>query len=270
MGNLKSTALFGTRGKQTSGDFSSPRLSPENLGLLGMTFNNILKELPENAVCTLSMLEIADEETLRDMLSIDPIDSQSKLRIRHLDHRGAVIQNLADTPIDSLTGLEFLLRKAFYSQTALRIRKREGPRGHVVCTMKIWQNAVQRDLDRTTKCVTLQFVDLCSGHEVPGMDPTVLKRMASARKSLSYLRGILRGLILQEISGESHSISYRESTLMKVLQRCLSEDGAQAVILASVSAQVQAYEQTLHTLNFVNRLFVRPGKTAQSPFDRHA
>ena len=270
MGNLKSTALFGTRGKQTSGDFSSPRLSPENLGLLGMTFNNILKELPENAVCTLSMLEIADEETLLDMLSIDPIDSQSKLRIRHLDHRGAVIQNLADTPIDSLTGLEFLLRKAFYSQTALRIRKREGPRGHVVCTMKIWQNAVQRDLDRTTKCVTLQFVDLCSGHEVPGMDPTVLKRMASARKSLSYLRGILRGLILQEISGESHSISYRESTLMKVLQRCLSEDGAQAVILASVSAQVQAYEQTLHTLNFVNRLFVRPGKTAQSPFDRRS
>ena len=269
MGNLKTTALFGSRGKPTSGHSLSPRRSPESLGLLGMTFNNILKVLPENAVCTLSLLEIADEETLRDMLSIDPIDSQSKLRIRHLDHRGAVIQNLADTPIDSLTGLEFLLRKAFYSQTALRIRKREGPRGHIVCTMKIWQNAVQRDLDHTTKCVTLQFVDLCSGHEVSGMHPTVLKRMASARKSLSNLRGILRRLILQDISGENYSISYRESTLMKVLQRCLSEEGVQAVVLASVSAQVQTYEHTLHTLDFVNRLFVRPGKTAQSPYDRH-
>jgi len=268
LGNLKGTSLFGSGGKPRLEESPSLSRSPESLGILGMTFNNILKVLPDDAVCTISFLEIADEETIRDMLSLDSIDSQSKLKIRHLDHRGALLQNLVDSPVDSLMGLDHLLRKAFYSQTALRIRKREGPRGHIICTFKIWENAVQRDLDHATKCVTLQFVELCNGHDSPGMGSTVRKRMASARKSLSFLRGVLRSLILQEINSESHSVSFRECTLTKILQRVLSEEGTQTVFLASVSAQALAYERTLHTLDYVNRLLIRPGTTAQSPFDR--
>ena len=82
MGNLKSTTLFGSRGKPLAENFSSPRRSPtpESLGVMGMTYTNLLKGLPEEAVCTVSLLEIADDETLWDMLSPHPTGSQSKLK----------------------------------------------------------------------------------------------------------------------------------------------------------------------------------------------
>lgn len=72
----------------------------------GLAVSTVLEKLPEHAVCTLSLLEIVDEEVLRDLLAADPVESQSKLEIRHPDGKGAVVQNLSDVPLDSLTGLD--------------------------------------------------------------------------------------------------------------------------------------------------------------------
>ena len=86
------------------GTDSSPEV-PSSYGLLGLTVAAVLEQLSEHAVCTLSVLEIVDEEILRDLLENDPVESQSRLRIRHIDSKGAVVQNLSDVPLDSVTGL---------------------------------------------------------------------------------------------------------------------------------------------------------------------
>jgi hypothetical protein len=79
---------------------------PSPYGLLGLTVAAVLEQLPEHAVCTLSVLEIVDEEILRDLLEHDPVETQSRLKIRHIDSKGAVVQNLSDVPLDSVAGLD--------------------------------------------------------------------------------------------------------------------------------------------------------------------
>ena len=75
----------------------------------------------------------------------------------------------------------------------------------------------------------------------------------------------LRSLLQQQHDGLApNATSYRECTLTQVLQRPLVE--CQAVVLGNVDASADCYERTLHTLNYMNRLLIRPGKTARSPF----
>ena len=82
---------------------------------------------------------------------------------RHPDGKGAVMQNLSDVPLDSLTGLSHLICKAFHSNAAQRARKREGPKGHVLATVKVWQNGAQLDLGNLAKRTTILLADLASG-----------------------------------------------------------------------------------------------------------
>jgi chromosome segregation ATPase len=105
-------------------------------------------------------------------------------------------------------------------------------------------------------------VDLASGEEGDGTNEM---RMASFRKSVSGLRGVLRSLLQQQRDGLApNATSYRECILTQVLQRPLVE--CQAVVLGNVHASGDCYERTLHTLNYMNRLLIRPGMTARSPF----
>ena len=142
---------------------------------------------------------------------------------------------------------------------------RDEPRGHVIATLKVWQNGVQLDLQNYAKCTSIVLADLASGEEGDG---TNTRRMASFRKSMSGLCGVLRSLLQQEQHGLAANVAtYRECMLTKVLQRPLLD--CRIVILASVSASVDSYQRTLYTLNYINRLLIRPGKTARSPFQQH-
>ena len=64
----------------------------------------------------------------------------------------------------------------------------------------------------------------------------------------------------------SKMVSFRESTLTKILQRCLEDESSKVVVVASISPLSSQYESTLATLNYVRRLLVAPGRTAASPF----
>ena len=152
------------------------------------------------------------------------------------------------------------MRKAFHSNASQKVRTRERSRGHVIATLKVWQNGVQFDLGNLARCSTIVLADLASGEEG---DVKNTRRMASYRKSISGLRGVLRSLLQHELD-EAVAASYRECTLTRVLQRPLL--GSQTVVMATVSACTDSYERTLYTLNYVNRLLIRPGKTARSPF----
>lgn len=71
-------------------------------GLLGRVVETVLSQVQEHAVCTLSVLEIVDEDNLKDLLLVG---ESKRLSIRHVDKRGAVVHGLSDVPLDSMTGL---------------------------------------------------------------------------------------------------------------------------------------------------------------------
>jgi hypothetical protein len=96
----------GSDSGRTETIFGQQASSEHDCGLLGLTVASVLEQLSEHAVCTLSLLEIVDEEVLRDLLAHDPVESQSNLKIRHVDAKGATVQNLSDVPLDSMMGLD--------------------------------------------------------------------------------------------------------------------------------------------------------------------
>lgn len=95
---------------------------PHHYGLLGLTIASALEHLPENAVCTLSLLEIFDEDDLKDLLASDSIHAKPSLKLRQLDSKGAVVQNLSDVPLDSVTGLDVSLNIAVGLCVCCRLR----------------------------------------------------------------------------------------------------------------------------------------------------
>jgi hypothetical protein len=85
------------------GDCSGER-NENNHGILGMVAANVLSQLSEHTVCTLSILEIVDEDVLKDLLVVRG-RTPSTVTIRHIDQKGAVVHGLSDMPLDSMTGL---------------------------------------------------------------------------------------------------------------------------------------------------------------------
>jgi hypothetical protein len=51
---------------------------------------------------------------------------------------------------------------------------------------------------------------------------------------MSGLRGILRGLIVNEAHGTAQSLSYRECTLTKLIQQTLDYQKSRAVVMTMI------------------------------------
>jgi hypothetical protein len=91
------------------------------------------------------------------------------------------------------------------------------------------------------------------------------RRNVVIRKSLWALSGALRGMLLKE-AGNDIPISFRESVLTKVLQRSMIQTDSRTILIATILPEIYAYEETMTTLRYINRLLHRPGQVVQSPF----
>jgi chromosome segregation ATPase len=201
--------------------------------------------MEEKAVCTLTMYEILDEkDSFRDLLNRKNKD----ISLRHVDMKGAVLNGLTQVPIDSMSALlESLLKRKKSNNT-------------VIGTLNIWTNAVSFELKKSPNsqitCVELAAA-LGPNEKRPG--ETIVHR-----HSTMCLGQALRQLVLHSSFGTEPAISFRDTSLTKVLQRSL--ESSKIVLLASVSQLSNDYESTLATLNYLRRLLVKPGQTASSPF----
>lgn len=202
--------------------------------------------MEEKSVCTLTMVEILeDKDSFRDLLNRKNKD----VSIRHVDMKGAQLQGLTEVPIDSMPALsESLLKRRKVNTT-------------VVATLSLWENAVSHELNKAPNaqitCVELAPASKLEDQQKPGNDVV-------HRKSAVSLGQALRQLLLHASVGTEPAISYRETTLTKILQRSL--ESSKIVLVASVSQLSKDYESTVVTLNYLRRLLVQPGNTASSPF----
>lgn len=235
------------------------------LGLLGEIVSGILQHAAgeENfggpsLKCSLSILEIVNADVLRDVLGVceeglGENGGSKALRVRHLDSRGAVVLNLRQATIETMKQLGDVLHCSFKSNILRRAWSSEGGHGHFIVTI-----GVSRP---NGYCAKIQLADLA------GSDRHALSAAAlgDVRKSLSALRGVLRGLVTQHNSQANSPIPYRESTLTKLLQRSL-DASTRSVVIGTVSNSTKSYNQTLATMDFMSRILAKAGETALSPF----
>lgn len=238
-------------------------------GILEMLIEKLLNS-SKHIDITLSFLEILDENSLKDLLNETYYGNQKKpIVAEHIDKKGAIVQNLTEVKIDSIDAFRS------YYETAARARSEEAKNCnlHVMSYVHVHHFPNEFNTDdsplrsKQGKITTIQLVDLAtsdtdmtSTHD--GLDRE--RRSASVRKSIAALGALLRSLIISH----SASISFRESTLTRLLKRCLDSPRSRAVMIATVCPSKRAYMRTLNTLNYVNRLLRKPGHTAKSPFER--
>ena len=271
-----------------------------DLGLLGEIASEILSPLQKIGTSesahnnvgsfSLSILEIVDDDVLRDVIGsvddgLDEHGGSTNLRIQHsMDKRGAVVLNLKQVSISSMEQLQAILSRSFKSKALRKAWAKDGGHGHFITTITIPElcyhaETAMHDGSPQIFAHSIQLVDLASADRHT-MDSASLydnggdaweksrdRRVSSIRKSLSALRGIFRGLIIQEDapSSSQQSLSYRECTLTQLLQRSL-QDQSRTVVVGTVCPSSKSYNQTLATMDFMTRLLKRPGDTAHGPF----
>lgn len=192
------------------------------------------------AVATISMVELREEkDSFRDLFN----RKNKAIFIRHHDMKGAVLEGLTQVHLDDLADLWPTIQKQKQKHT-------------IVATISIWDNAISQELKRAPDS-EITCIELARSS-----DPTQTSSKSSSTVSLGLA---LRQLLIHASFGTDPAISYRESTITKVLQRSL--ESSKIALIASVSQLSQDYEATLVTLNFLRSLLVKPGKTASSPFN---
>lgn len=269
----KSTLLFGSVGTQSIARVlatTAHDLTPSDVlsryGLIGIAVSQLLDQMPSHAIVTLSVLEIAPDDVLHDLLAARPFSSSSRLQFRYSNSTnamsesggGAVVHNLTNVPLDSLKSLGHLLRRAF---TAARNPKRAHSPAHIMATLKIWQsNGTRNDSTMEAAHTVVQFGDIVNAC-------TNSRRDAALKQSVTTLGGVLRGVLLRE-AGNDSPWKFRESSLTKVLQRYVDHLDGKVVMLACTSPLSDVYDETLATLRFVSNLLYSPNHAASSPFHR--
>ena len=270
----KSSLVFGEKIAQcislATGTTSAFEEVDENFGLLGNILN-ILHDQPAElqASCSLSIVEVVDDDILRDVLGFSHRELNEHdghaLKLRHVDQKGAVLENLHHIPADVETMKE--VSDSFNNDKLKRIWFKEGGHGHFIATICIIGEGIIQLVDcASTDRLALSPSKSDGSHWKQKHD----RRVNSIRKSLSSLRGVFRGLLTEPSNDTSPSVTFRECTLTKLLQRCLhSFDGEtkpRAVIIGAVSPSSKAYSQTLSTMDYTSRLLTRQGNTASDPF----
>ena len=221
-------------------------------------------------------------DSFRDLLA--PSDQAPKgIHIRHPDMKGAVLEGLCEVEIDSMPALLEALAKSRQrrAQRRKQTTKKNGKSSSinanaianvasataVIGTLHYWEHAVSFELNKPANA-TVTCVELVNNNH---SNQEALESITH-RKSAVSLGQALRQLLLQQVQGTeglatsevAPVISYRETTLTKVLQR--SMESSKIVLIASISPLSRDYDHTVFTLNYLRRLLVKPGNTLTSPF----
>jgi len=253
----------------------------DNFGLLGLIIKGLLSNT-ESIKIHLSFLQIIDEDSLNDFLwdRIHFGNAEPKLRLlEHVDRKGAYVQNLTEVFLDTWDTFQLCVRKAAAEYKSSRHN------AHIMVNVNVeWiddEYDDNGDHQMKTRSTLIQLVELATATEeydtnsnrkvTPQANIKHERRAASIRKSLAALGALLRSLILNHShqhtnAMHSSAISFRESTLTRLLKRSLGNHRNRAIMIATVCPAKKSYFQSLQTLNYANRLLRKAGHTAQSPF----
>eukprot|EP00850_Spirogloea_muscicola_P013341 SM000090S24303 [mRNA] locus=s90:164584:174618:- [translate_table: standard] len=184
---------------------------------------------------------------LNDNFDVRSLTEQFKLEPRATADAGAVCDATTvavSNPEQILQLMELGSKQRASGATALNIRS---SRSHSIVTVQVLGREERTNLDFRG---ALQLVDLAGSERVAKSEATGerLKEAQNINRSLSAL-----GDVISSLAQKSAHIPYRNSKLTQILYPSLG-GGAKTLMLVHVSPDVNAYDESISTLLFAERV----------------
>jgi hypothetical protein len=215
-------------------------------------FEELTKQRLEHSV-KVSFLELYNEE-LSDLLSEEenPGGEHKELRIFEdsTGKRGMLVNNLEEIIVTNPSDVFSLMQKSWQKRrVAETLLNKNSSRSHCVFTITVHTKETNEEGEDIIKTGKLYLVDL-AGSECVGKSGAQNQRAKEAGKINQSL--LTLGRVINALVDRAGYVPYRDSKLTRLLQESLG-GRAKTVIIATVSPSIQAFDETLSTLEYAHR-----------------
>ncbi|EGR28036.1 kinesin motor domain protein [Ichthyophthirius multifiliis] len=197
-----------------------------------------------------SYIEIYNEHII-DLLNIQ----EKNLQIREDIKKGVYIDGLTEIQtLNRYTAINILKTGTKNRHVAFTQMNRESSRSHSVFCIHLQQTQHQKS-GEYKKYSRFSFVDLAGSERTKQLNAQNIERIkegCNINKSLSILGNVINSLVEQE-SGKNRHIHYRDSKLTFLLKDSLGGN-SKTKLIANISPCQQAFQETLSTLKFAQRV----------------
>lgn len=223
-------------------------------GVIPNTFSHIFSHIAKareelTFLIHVTYLEIYNE-TVRDLLSKKP---QQGLEVREHSSYGVFVQDLSGYVVHTPDELENLIKIGEKNRAvgATDINAASS-RSHTIFTITLESSKRSATGAEPAKATRgkLQLVDLAGSERQSKTHATGVRFREASKinQSLSVLGNVISALV----DGKTSHIPYRNSKLTRLLQDSLGGN-SKTVMIATISASENDYEETVSTLRYANR-----------------
>ncbi|XP_074654026.1 carboxy-terminal kinesin 2-like isoform X1 [Tubulanus polymorphus] len=196
-----------------------------------------------------SFLEIYNE-TIRDLLGNDGINSQTKheIKIAGNNSHDVMVTNLTTISVESADQVLSLLLKASRNRAVAETKcNARSSRSHSVFIFKL---SCKNSITHQSYEGVLNLVDLAGSERLKesGSEGDRLKETQAINKSLSNL-----GNVIMALGNKDPHIPYRNSKLTYLLKNSLGGN-SKTLMFINVSPKVDSYNETLNSLRFATKV----------------
>ena len=227
----------------------------QNPGLMLLTFNylfSLIEELSETREFNvkLSYLEIYNE-VIKDLLS----PNQEGLDIREDSNRGVVVSGLSEMSLCSPQEIINKVQNANRFRTCEPTKANEtSSRSHAVLQVNIEHRDSASGTEAEVLVGKLNLIDLAGSERASNTQNRGLRLLegANINRSLLALGNCINALFESQQKGVKNFVPYRDSKLTRLLKDSLGGN-CRTVMVACISPNSSAFEDTQNTLKYANR-----------------
>ena len=201
---------------------------------------------------TVSMLEIYNEK-IQDLLIPVAKRPKSGLKVRENAKLGVFVEDLTKREVTSYEEIESVIELGNkHKSLGATLMNATSSRAHTIITLELIQKEVGL-IKTTQKESVINLVDLAGSEKVGKTEAKGdrLKEACSINKSLTVL-GIVIHQLYKKSEGEKLIVSYRDSSLTRILQNALGGNSKTTMICA-ISPARDNIEETLSTLRYADQ-----------------
>lgn len=201
---------------------------------------------------TVSMLEIYNER-VQDLLVPVGRRPREGLKIREHPKIGVFVEDLKKVPATSYAEIEEIIASGNKNKTlGATLMNATSSRAHTIICIDLVQTE-ETLVKKTQKSSQINLVDLAGSEKVGKTEATGdrLKEACSINKSLSTLGIVINQLYLRS-EGAKNTISYRDSSLTRILQNSLGGN-SKTIMICAISPARDNYDETLSTLRYADQ-----------------
>ncbi|KRX01515.1 P-loop containing nucleoside triphosphate hydrolase [Pseudocohnilembus persalinus] len=204
----------------------------------------------------ISFMEIYNENAydLLDHRHLDsPLESWNKINLMEDDFGNIHLKNVSvHSCSEEQQCIDLLMMGSFIRQVSSTPMNQSSSRSHAVFTITFEGKQKNSEMQFISK---LHLVDLAGSERIQksNIDGQLVNEAKYINLSLTYLEQVILALNDKQKNGQRQHIPYRNSLMTTILKDSLGGN-CQTVMVATASAELQNYEETISTLRFSQRV----------------